>query len=223
MSRERCLPTTLGAEAGWLRRRRSKTMTQYWHPRGLDCVAMLDWWDVLPDNERQQWTLEPFTSVGPLAFGMSPGEVSEALSGATEETQHHVHSLAPGASRSIITTGRYQEFGLDLYYKQERLSGIVVDALCGPQVYVEGVALVGRVPSVLFQWMVDRHRNPGTTDSYTDFLVMGGGNPASLSLGVVIEVQRAGDRLLTRPVFFPFEAQDISFTDWLPDNVWGRY
>ena len=178
---------------------------------------------MVPDSERQQWTLEPFTSVGPLAFGMSPGEVSRALSGATEETQHHMHSLAPGASRPIIKTGSYQEFGLDLYYEHERLSGIVVNALRGPQVCVEGVALVGRVPSVLFQWMVDRHRNPGTTDSYTDFVVMPGINPGSESLGVVIDVQRAGDHLLTRPVFFPFEAVDIGFKNWLPDNVWERY
>lgn len=180
---------------------------------------MFDWWNVVPDNERQQWTLEPFTSVGPLGFGMSPGEVSKALSGATEEAQHHVHYLASGASRSIIKTGRYQQFGLDLYYRKERLSGIVVNALRGPQVFVEGVALVGRVPSVLLQWMVDRHRNPGTTDSYTDFVVMAGGNPGSESLGVVIDVQLAGDHLLTRPVFFPFEAVDYGFSDWLPDDV----
>lgn len=190
---------------------------------GLDCVVMLDWWDVVPDDERQQWALEPFTSAGPLAFGMSPGEVSRALSGATKEAQHYVHYLAPGAQRSIIETGRYQEFGLDLYYREERLSGIVVSALRGPQVYAEGVALAGRVPSVLFQWMADRHRNPGTTDSYTDFVVTAGINPGSQSLGVVIEVQRAGDHLLTRPVLFPFEAVDYGFSNWLPDNVWGRY
>jgi hypothetical protein len=98
----------------------------------------------------------------------------------------------------------------------------VVNALCGPQVLVEDVALVAQVPSVLFQWMVDRHRNPGTTDSYTDFLVMGADIPASESLGVVIDVQRAGDQLVTRPVFFPREALDDGFSDWLPDKVWSR-
>ena len=184
---------------------------------------MLEWWNVVPDNERQQWTLEPFTSVGPLAFGMSPGEVSKELSGATEETQHYKHYLAPGASRSIIETGRYQEFGLDLYYQHERLSGIVVNALRGPQVYVEGVALVGRVPSVLEQWMVDRHRRADTGEPDEDLVYVDASNPGSRSLGVAIEVQRAGDHLLTRPVFIPFEALDIGFTSWLPDNVWGRY
>ena len=183
---------------------------------------MLDWWDVLPDDERQQLRLEPFTSAGPLAFGMSPGEVSRALSEATEETQRHKH-LAPGASRSVIEAGRYQEFGLDLYYAQERLSGIVVNALRGPQVFVEGVPLVGRVPSVLEQWMIDRHRRADTVEPDEDLVYVDVSNPGSRSLGVAIEVQRAGDHLLTRPVFIPFEALDIGFTSWLPDDVWGRY
>src|SRR5258708_7340248 len=60
------------------------------------------WWNVLPDNERQHWTLEPFTSVGPLAFGMSPGEVSEALSGVTDDTQRHLRNLERGATKSTI-------------------------------------------------------------------------------------------------------------------------
>lgn len=186
-------------------------------------AEVFGWWHVLPDSERQQWTLEPFTSVGPLAFGMSPGEVSEALRGVTEETQRYLRELPRGATKWTIKEGEYRKLGLRTFYQQERLSGVAVDALCGPQVYVEGVALVGRVPSVLFQWMADRHRNPGITDSYTDFLVMGAGIPASESLGVVIEVQRADDHLLTRPVFFPFEALDIGFTNWLPGPRMGRY
>jgi hypothetical protein len=181
---------------------------------------MFEWWNVLPDNERQQWTLEPFASVGPLAFGMSPGEVSEALSDVTEEAQRHVHHLPPGVSRSIITTGTYQEFGLAIYYREERLAGIVVNAVWGPQVFAEGVALVGKVPSVLEQWMVDRHRRTGEPDAELTF--KGPGNPASKSLGVVIDVQRAGDHLITRPVFFAFEAVDFGLSDWLPD-VWSRY
>ncbi len=99
----------------------------------------------------------------------------------------------------------------------------MVDALRGPQVYVEGVALVGRVPSVLEQWMVDRHQRPDTGEPDEDLVYVATSNPGSRSLGVAIEVQRAGDHLLTRPVFIPFEALDIGFTSWLPDKVWGRY
>ena len=154
---------------------------------------------------------------------MSPGEVSKVLSGVTEEAQQHRYYLAAGASGSVIEAGSYREFGLDLYYREERLSGIVVNALLGPQVFVEGVALVGRVPSVLEQWMVDRHRSADTGELDGNLVYVDASNPGSRSLGVAIEVQRAGDHLLTRPVFIPFEALDIGFTSWLPDNVWGRY
>jgi hypothetical protein len=99
----------------------------------------------------------------------------------------------------------------------------VVNALRGPQVYVEGVALVGRVPSALEQWMVDRHRRAGTREPDEDLVYVATSNPGSRSLGVAIEVQRAGDHLFTRPVFIPFGALDIGFTSWLPDNVWGQY
>jgi hypothetical protein len=93
------------------------------------------WWNVLPDDERQRWTLEPFTSVGPLAFGMSPGEVSEALSGVTEETQRYVRSADRlDAINWTIEEGKYRKLGLRILYRQEQLAGVAVDALCGPQV-----------------------------------------------------------------------------------------
>lgn len=52
-------------------------------------MVMFKWWHVLADGERQQWTLEPFVSVGPLVFGMGPGEASAALSDVTREAQRH--------------------------------------------------------------------------------------------------------------------------------------
>jgi hypothetical protein len=184
---------------------------------------VFEWWNMLPDDERQQWTLEPFTSVGPLAFGMSPGEVSEALSGVTEETQRYLRSADRlDAIKWTIEEGEYRKFGLRIFYRQERLAGVAVDALCGPQVLVEDVALVGQVPSVLEQWMLDRHRLPGTSDEFTEFVFMTAGVPGSEWLGVVIDVQRAGDHLITRPLFFPREAIDAGFSHWLPDNVWSR-
>jgi hypothetical protein len=68
------------------------------------------WWNVLPDSERRQWALEPFTSVGPLVFGMSPGEVSEALSGVTDEAQCLRYWVAqPGVTKSVIEEGLYRK------------------------------------------------------------------------------------------------------------------
>lgn len=178
---------------------------------------MFKWWDILPDDERQQWVLDPFAGVGPLGFGMSPSEVSEALSGITEEAHRPTLRRRPTETAYTVIEGGYQKLGVKLYYREERLAGVVVDALCGPQVFADGVALVGRVPSVLEQWMMDRAeaREPEEEVSY-----MSAGVPGSESLGVVIDVERAGDHLLTRSVFFPREALD-DLSHWLPRNAWS--
>jgi hypothetical protein len=103
-----------------------------------------------------------------------------------------------------------------VYYRYERLAGVVIDALRGPQVSVAGMALVGKVPSALEQWLIDRAEE---RPSEAELSYMSGGVPGSDSLGVTINVQREGDRLLTRPVFYPAEALD-DLSNWLPSDVW---
>ncbi|MFF3759135.1 hypothetical protein [Streptomyces sp. NPDC002185] len=180
---------------------------------------MFEWWKVVPDDERQQWTLDPFVSVGPLRFGMSPDEVSAALSEVTEERQHFQFMMPVDSKVYRVEKGDYRDFGLCLYYGDLKLKGVLVDGLCGPQVHAEGTALVGRVPSVLEQWMIDRAK---TRQPDEDLTYMGAGVPGSESLGVVINVQRAGDRLLSRPVFFPGEALD-DLSHFLPREAWAIY
>jgi hypothetical protein len=181
-------------------------------------MVMFKWWQVLTDAERQQWTLDPFVSVGPLRFGASPEEVSEALRGVAGETQRYRLRRRADEPADVVEEGEYRKYGLKLYYREERLSGVVVDALRGPQVFVEDVALVGGVPSLLEQWMLDRAeaRKPEKDLSYMD-----AGVPGSASLGVVLDVQRAGDHLLTRPVFVPREALD-DLSHFLPREAWSR-
>ncbi|MGR3874297.1 hypothetical protein ACUXZZ_37805 [Streptomyces graminifolii] len=180
-------------------------------------MAMFTWWEVLPEDERQQWALDPFVGVGPLRFGMTPGELSEALSGVTSESQRQTRRRSAGDAFPTVVDGRYQKFGLKLYYRKERLAGVVVDALCGPQVLADGMPLVGRIPSVLEQWMIDRAE---VREPHAELIYMGAGVPVSDTLGAVIDVQRAGDRLLTRPVFVPREAMgDLSH--FLPREVWS--
>ncbi|MFF7048471.1 hypothetical protein ACFY94_08930 [Streptomyces griseorubiginosus] len=166
----------------------------------------------------KQWALDPLTGVGPLTFGMSPDEVSEALSHVTAESQRCPRSRSAQETVYRVEVGIYQEFGLKLYYRQQRLAGVVVDALRGPQVFADDTALVGRVPSVLEQWLVDRADGcePGM-----ELSCMAAGVPVSESLGVVIDVQRAGDHLLTRPVFVPSEAMD-DLPHFLPASAWSR-
>ncbi|MFC5219598.1 hypothetical protein ACFPQ9_37795 [Streptomyces coerulescens] len=179
---------------------------------------MFKWWHVLADDERQQWTLDPFVSVGPLTFGVRPHEVSEALSGVTTEAQRHRLSRRVNETVEVVEEGEYRELGLTLYYREERLAGVVIDALRGPQVFVEGVALVGQVPSTLEQWMLDRAE---AREPYSELSYMDAGVPGSDSLGVVLDVQRAGDHLLTRPVFVPREALD-DLPHFLPREAWSR-
>ncbi len=70
--------------------------------------------------------------------------------------------------------------------------------------------------------MVDRHRHADTGEPDAELVFFGAGVLGSESLGVVIDVQRAGDHLLTRPVFLPFEAVDYGFSDWLSRDAWSR-
>ncbi|MFD9124729.1 hypothetical protein [Kitasatospora sp. NPDC059571] len=163
-------------------------------------------WHVLPDSERQQWLLDPFVSVGPLRFGMSPDEASAVLGGGL-----------PGLEWRGGERRTHSEAGLDLYFTAERLCGISVDARRGPQVLTDGVALVGRVPSELEQWLVERAES---REPYTELFYLPAAEAGSLTLGFVLCVQRAGDHLITRPVFLPAEAMDDVYHQ-LPDTAWA--
>ncbi|MGC5531239.1 hypothetical protein [Streptomyces sp. SR-10] len=179
---------------------------------------MVNWWDVVPDHERQQWSMDPFVAVGPLCFGMTPDEVSMALSGTSMERQQHTLHQPDLDAASMVVKGRYSDFGLCLHYREERLAAVVVDAQRGPQVLVDETPLVGRVPSTIEQWMIHRAE---AHEPHDELVYMDAGVPGSESLGIVIDVQRVGDRPLTRPVFVPPEAMD-DLSHWLPRDAWSR-
>lgn len=123
-----------------------------------------------------------------------------------------------GRSFHDMTTGWYRRLGLTLYYRAGLgLSGISVDARLGPQVIADGMPLVGRVPSEVEQWMIGRAE---AREPFTELTYIAGGEPRSLTLGVMICMQRAGDVLLTRPVFIPKEALD-DISHWLPHDAWA--
>ncbi|MFC9328507.1 hypothetical protein [Kitasatospora sp. NPDC057015] len=79
----------------------------------------------------------------------------------------------------------------------------------------DGTALVGRVPSELERWMEARaeHREP-------DLLYLPGGELGSVGLGVALCVQRAGDRLLTRPVCLSSDTMDDCYRK-LGSDAWA--
>lgn len=154
----------------------------------------------------------------------SPGGPVEPTQGPPVPEQSDVPTTAPGtpATGGETAPGSDTTPGLGLtfhYGREERLRGISVDALKGPQIYAEGVALVGRVPSDLEQWIVDR---AGIREPFSELFYANLGQPGSRSLGVVIGVQRAGDRLLTRPVFLPAGAMDAPVS-FLPSEAWATH
>lgn len=140
---------------------------------------MVNRWDVVQDDERQQWSPDPFVPVGPLRFGM---------------------------------------IGLCLHYREERLTAVVVDAQHGTQVLADDTPMVGRVPFTIEQWMIAR---AGAREPHDELVYMDAGVPGPEALWIVIDVQRVGERLFTRPVFIPLEAMgDLSHC--LPREAAGR-
>ena len=81
-------------------------------------------WAVKRDVDRAQWAYSPFVSVGPLRFGMSPGEVGAALDGARASVSH---GMRDGAFLGSGAGGRAQLFtqvGVTAFYTESaRLAG----------------------------------------------------------------------------------------------------
>ncbi|MFJ3638116.1 hypothetical protein [Streptomyces sp. NPDC090112] len=95
--------------------------------------------------------------------------------------------------------------------------GVAADALRGPQIVVDGTALVARVPSELERWLFDR---ADAREPFTELFFVPGGQAGSLTLGVVLCVQRAGDRLLTSPLCLTGDVLDDAYHR-LPAEAWA--
>jgi hypothetical protein len=151
----------------------------------------------LDDANREHWDYTPFTNIGPLRFGMTHDEVVAALGGASAITQL-------GGHRSEGRWAQFHEVAVTAYYGSSgSLSGVAIDALHGPQVTVGGIRLVGRVPSELAREFVAYAVSRGVRAVYSQQ-----GDPGADELGLVLRAQRAGDILLTRPVFVTREWAD---------------
>lgn len=110
------------------------------------------------------------------------------------------------------------EVGVAAYYSRSgRLAGVGVDALTGPQVTLDGTALVAQVPSALEQWICDHTQAEGL-----DLRYIHDGNPGSVDLGLYLRVQRAGDVVLTRPLFLVKEWA-LEVWDNVPGSEWSTF
>ncbi|MER7500657.1 hypothetical protein AB0L05_16865 [Nonomuraea pusilla] len=167
-------------------------------------------WNVRKDEDRARWTFTPLFSVGPLRFGMSPGEVAAALD--------QVDRVSAASCSVASSLQRFDDVGVTAYYEDgARLAGVAIHALSGPQVTLGREALVARVPSVLEAWICDHTR------AYKlDLMYSHEGNPGSADLGLLLRVQRAGDIVLTRPLFLTREWAMAAW-DHLPQSEWSTF
>ncbi|WP_329427152.1 hypothetical protein OG339_43450 [Streptosporangium sp. NBC_01495] len=176
---------------------------------------------VLDDAERLQWDFTPLVSVGPLRFGMSFHEVAAALDadipsglshGKWEVRYAHFHLPT---SHGLALTAYFAESG--------HLSCIAIDAHHGPQVTMDGLRLVGRVPSQLVDLFADYLQSQGLGDAVRASQY---GDIGADEYGLVLRAQRAGDILLTRPVFVAREWADrvCDVTEGcVPEEEWQVY
>ncbi|MFJ7967053.1 hypothetical protein [Streptomyces sp. NPDC096324] len=182
------------------------------------CLRMS--WSVVDDSERAQWTLTPFERVGPLQFGMSLEAVATAM-----EAEGFVGKKVQ-MSRSGALVGRTcfhpkgepsHVHAVTAYTRQSgALAAVAVDALQGPQVTIDGMRLIGQVPSQLEDRFFEYTKAHGL-----EFRISVGGEPMSEELGLMVRAQRARDILLTR-VFFTGNFDDWAFTvhDSVPGPEW---
>ncbi|GLV87775.1 hypothetical protein Slala03_74640 [Streptomyces lavendulae subsp. lavendulae] len=79
--------------------------------------------------------------------------------------------------------------------------------------------MVGQLPSELKQWLLERTES---REPFTKLFYQPGGEAGSRTLGLVLCVQRAGDHLVTRPVFLPTDAMD-DVCHHLPNKAWAIF
>jgi hypothetical protein len=159
----------------------------------------MDVWGVLDERQRLAWRFTPFERVGPLKFGMTHEQAQAAVDGVLRT------ALREGSAGSEVRAdfcldqrpdARFSGPAVTVYYDRSiGLAGIAVNALRGPQVALDGIGLVGQVPSRL----EDRFANYLETHD-KELRYSQSADPCSAQLGLVLRAQRAGDLVLSRPV-----------------------
>lgn len=167
-------------------------------------------WDITPDDERDQWDCRPLNDIGPLRFGTSHDEVVNALGNVMANPTHG------DPRQGTCVEAEFRNLGLTTYYRDGSLICVAVDALTGPQVSLGEVKLVGRVPSETENALLRYAEQCRTEVHYTH-----AADPSLPGLGLILRVQRAGDAVLTRPVFF--DQPDVVTWDYIPGREWSRF
>jgi hypothetical protein len=131
-------------------------------------------WDVKRDSEWTQWVFVPQVSVGPLHFGMAPDDVSAVLGSKPSARR----LLQRSSGDYELVASQFTRPKVTVYYAPgQTLACVAVDALAGPQVMLDGTALVARVPSETEEWLC-KHAEVDEFDLiYTHAADPGSGGP----------------------------------------------
>lgn len=152
-------------------------------------------WVVVDEADRVQWEMFPGEGVGPLRFGLSHDEVAKEVADVLSPLSTRGGYGSPVVSSEFALVGAHVAPAVTAYYDAGRLACVAVNALRGPQVTLDGLRLVGRVPSRLEEAFAEYTSKNGHDLRYSQHA-----DPGSETLGLVLRAQRAGDVVLSRPV-----------------------
>ncbi|MFG2627033.1 hypothetical protein [Streptomyces sp. NPDC048473] len=166
-------------------------------------------WRIAREEERAEWTFTPYVGVGPLHFGMTLEEITSALGERPAVSSHSHHG-----EDQQLNYADFAESGIRALFHEGRLGCVAVDALVGPQVRLDAAPLTGCAPSHVEDWLVHRTTlRPGSL-TYSP-----AADPVFADLGLAIRPQRAGDVVLTRPLFLLHDWLDLWHS--LPSEEWN--
>ncbi|WP_246040752.1 hypothetical protein [Streptomyces cadmiisoli] len=160
-----------------------------------EAVRKLGVWTVVDEADRVQWEMLAGEGVGPLRFGMSHDEAAASVADVLSPVSTRGGYGSPAASSEFSLVGTSVAPAVTTYYEAGSLACVAVNALRGPQITLDGLRLVGRVPSILEDAFTEYTSTNGHDLRYSQHA-----DPGSETLGVVLRAQRAGDVVLSRPV-----------------------
>ncbi|MYV46790.1 hypothetical protein GT031_14560 [Streptomyces sp. SID2888] len=161
------------------------------------------------DEERAEWDFTPYAGVGPLHFGMTLEEITGALGG-----RPTVLSSSRHGEDHELDFADFTVTGIRALFRDSRLGCVAVNALTGPQVRLDAAPLTGCAPSQVEDWLVHR-----TTARPGSLMYSPAADPVFADLGLAIRSQRAGDAVLTRPLFLHYDWLDLWHS--LPSEEWN--
>ncbi|MEU1690055.1 hypothetical protein ABZ590_00300, partial [Streptomyces hirsutus] len=166
-------------------------------------------WRIARGEERAEWTFTPYIGVGPLHFGMTLEEITSALGERLTILSYSHHDEDHQLNFADFTAS-----GIRVLFRGGRLGCVAVNALTGPQVRLDAAPLTGCAPSQVEEWLVHRTtRRPGS------LMYSPAADPVFTDLGLTIRSHRAGDVVLTRPLFLLHDWLDLWHS--LPSEEWN--